>query len=106
MSLNNQEVEEPVEHVFPSMSANDAMFRTAVQKVHDLYKTWKNQMLTEADCVFRDIAVIAGDRLSEVQDFKILGAWLSEHFQEWWLSHVFPWAEEVVRWNECSPNGI
>ncbi|OJJ78420.1 uncharacterized protein ASPGLDRAFT_62550 [Aspergillus glaucus CBS 516.65] len=42
MSLNNWEVEEPVEHVFPSMSANDAMFRTAVQKVRDLYKTWKN----------------------------------------------------------------
>lgn len=106
MSLNNREVEEPVEGAFPSMSANDATFRSAVQKVRDLYKTWKNRTLTEAEGVFRDIVVVAGNGLSEVRDFKVLGAWLSEHFQEWWLSRVFPWAEEAVRWDECSPNGM
>lgn len=106
MGLNNREVEEPVQRAFPAMSANDAIFRNTVQKVRNLYKTWKNRTLSEADSVFRDIAFVVGDELSVLRDFKALGARLSEHFKEWWLSRVFPWAEEAVRWDECSPDGM
>lgn len=83
MGLNNREVEEPAQRAFPAMSANDTILRNAVQKVRDLYKTWKNRTLSEADSVFREIAFAVGDELSMLRDFKALGARLSEHFQEW-----------------------
>ena len=42
MGLNNWDVEEPVQQTFPLMSTSHTIFSDAVQKVHDLYKTWKN----------------------------------------------------------------
>lgn len=100
-TLNNQDLEMPVHHVFPGMSSTHPKYKEAINKVRDLYKTWKNRTLTEASNFFEEIIVPDHNKLTHSTTMRELGSILVEHFHPYWLPRVFPWANEVVSLTEC-----
>lgn len=84
-TLNNQELEAPVRRVYPGMSPIHRSYKEAINKVRDLYKTWKNRTLTEASKIFEEIIIPEYTNLANATKLRHLGDILMNHFCPQWL---------------------
>lgn len=105
-TLNNQELEMPVRRAFPGMSPVHPKYKEAINKVRDLYKTWKNRTLTEASNIFEEIIVPEHGDLTKATKIRQLGDILMKNFRPQWLARVLPWANEVVSLVECENRSL
>lgn len=105
-TLNNQELEAPVYCIYPGMSLIHKSYKEVINKVCNLYKTWKNRTLTEASKIFEEIIIPEYTNLMNATKLRHLGDILMNHFHPQWLPQVFLWANEAVSLVECKDRSM
>lgn len=108
-TLDNKRVTWPVEQVFPGLSATREMYKNAVARVRDLYKTWKNKSLDLALRKFNNwILTLTPRQVQRIRgstDFVLVQQAIASQFEFSWVFDVFPWAQQVLCIDDCSSLG-
>jgi hypothetical protein len=107
-SLDNRCLTWPVERTFEGMLPSHPTYTEAVQKVRELYKTWKNRSLELAERHFHTWLLSKPRDEEDWQqciDFKRLRSVLTEDFDPWWVLIIFPWANVAVSYDDCTKLG-
>ncbi|PYH93073.1 hypothetical protein BO71DRAFT_410451 [Aspergillus ellipticus CBS 707.79] len=106
-SLDNRSLTWPVEETFPRMSPSHEVYQTAIQKVRELYKTWKSRSLHLAEMHFMNWLQFKpdGEQWQKCTDFQELSKGLSDDFEPAWVPRVFLWASPAVSYDDCSKLG-
>ncbi|PWY66465.1 hypothetical protein BO70DRAFT_366533, partial [Aspergillus heteromorphus CBS 117.55] len=108
-TLDNKRVTWPVEQAFPGLSATRDMYKNAVTRVRDLYKTWKNKSLDLALRKFNNWILTLTPRqahkIRASMDFILVNQAIASRFELSWVFDIFPWAQQVISIDDCSTLG-
>ncbi|PYH93711.1 hypothetical protein BO71DRAFT_399541 [Aspergillus ellipticus CBS 707.79] len=108
-SLNNSQLQWPIETTFKGLKPSHSIYREAERRIRELFKTWKFRTLHLAeqqayewlDC----LSPKQRNRVEWCSDFNQLYQAFDSTYEIRWSADIFIWAQEAVSVDNCSELG-